>query len=62
MHMTWQEIKRHKIGATLYSWCYQNRWAFIVAMLAAAAVHYPIYAYQLRNMDSMHVGSLYIAD
>lgn len=62
MHMTWQEIKRHKIGATLYSWGYQNRWAFIVAMLAAAAVHYPIYAYQLRNMDSMHVGSLYIAD
>ena len=62
MHMTWQEIKQHKIGATLYSWCYQNRWAFIVAMLAAAAVHYPIYAYQLRNMDSMHVGSLYIAD
>lgn len=47
---------------TLFGWCYRNRWPFTVTMLLAAAVHYPIYAHQLRNMDSLHVGSLYVAD
>lgn len=46
----------------LYAWCRAERWPFVVAILAAAAVHYPVYAYQLRNMDSLHVGSLYVAD
>ena len=46
----------------LTRWLYAERWPLLAALLAAAAVHYPIYAYQLRNMDSLHVGSLYIAD
>lgn len=47
---------------TLSRWCWRNRWPLLIALLAAVAVHYPIYAYQLRNMDSLHVGSLYVAD
>lgn len=49
-------------GRRLYAWCRAERWPFVVAVLIAAAVHYPIYAYQLRNMDSLHVGNLYVAD
>lgn len=49
-------------GRRLYAWCRAERWPFVVAVLMAAAVHYPTYAYQLRNMDSLHVGNLYVAD
>lgn len=49
-------------GQRLYEWCRTDRWPFIAALLVAAGVHYPVYAYMLRNMDSLHVGSLYVAD
>ena len=46
----------------LTRWLYAERWPLLAALLAAAAVPYPLYAYQLRTRDSLHVGSLYIAD
>lgn len=59
--LTLERVLR-KQWENLLDWCYQNRWPFVVAMVLASAVHYPIYAHQLRNMDSLHVGSLYVAD
>lgn len=55
-------LSLRRAGEKLYAWCRADRWPFVAAVLAAAAVHYPVYAYMLRNMDSLHVGSLYMAD
>lgn len=46
----------------LYRWGYRCRWLFVVTLLASVAGHYVIYANHLQNFDSLHIGSLYIAD
>ena len=46
----------------LYRWAYQCRWLFVVTLLVAAGVHYVIYTNHLQNFDSLHIGSLFIAD
>lgn len=46
----------------LYRWAYQCRWLFVVTLLVAAGAHYVIYTNHLQNFDSLHIGSLYIAD
>lgn len=56
------ETTLRRAAHRLYEVCRADRWPFVAAMLTAAAVHYPVYAYMLRNMDSLHVGSLYVAD
>ena len=56
------ETNLRNAARRMFMECYADRWPFVVSALVAAAVHYPIYAYQLRNMDSLHVGSLYVAD
>lgn len=53
LRVTWQR---------LYRWAYRCRWLFVVTLLASAAGHYVIYANHLQNFDSLHIGSLYIAD
>lgn len=56
------EVRLQTGGKRLTAWCYRSRWPFLVALLAGLAVHYVIYAYHLQNFDSLHVGSLYMAD
>lgn len=53
MQVSWQR---------LYRWAYRCRWLFVVTLLVSAAGHYVIYANHLQNFDSLHIGSLYIAD
>lgn len=63
------ELHCEKIGRAypsfvirLTQWGYQNRWIFLTTLLVAVGVHYVIYANHLHNPDSLHIGSLYIAD
>ena len=56
------EVSSQSISDRLTRWVYQNRWPFLITLLVAAGVHYPIYANHLQNSDSALLGSLYMAE
>lgn len=44
------------------AWFYQNRWTLLIVMAAAMILYYPVYAFDLENLDSFCTSEPYVAD